>query len=346
MDNWTPEQEKECARLWCVEGLPYRDIGYRTDRKKSSVFRCIKRLGLKGHKGDIRAFEDLYGGESVSMPFRPVRLNVEPPRRITEDQVDAISFHWSDVHFPFQDQRVLDIMYRLILDVQPNIVVDHGDLVDFWQLSKHRPPEEKHLTHWQINLQEAINQSAQHLATVASLSKQDRRIYKQGNHEDRWHRLMAELQQDYKIRHILALENIRDALNFDNILGIDSLGYESYPYIGSDAVELFGRLVIAHGHVTNKWAARSMQASYGKSVMFGHTHRHQVFCNRTMKGAEAGFNLPCCCTLDVHYTPMTDWQQGFAVVHWHNDADRGWLFNVDTILVHDGAAVYNGKVYK
>lgn len=693
MDNWTPEQEKECARLWCVEGLPYRDIGYRVDRKKSSVFRCIKRLGLKGRKGDISAFEDLYGGEAVSMPFQPVRLNVEPPGRITADQIDAISFHWSDVHFPFQDQRVLDIMYQLVLELQPNIVVDHGDLLDFWQLSTHRPPEEKKLTYWQIELQEAINQAGQHLATVASLSQQDRRIWKMGNHEDRWNRVFAAMQQDYKVRHILALDKIKEILTLDYILGVDSLGYESYPYIGGETVTLFDRLVIAHGHVANKWAARSMLTSYGKSVMFGHcfsedtqiltkdgwkgydsleegqvvagwkdgkvnwepiekvwvhdasdfpemvkiygersldllvtpehgiirwgvlkgderkkgsrwvkvsaeeaseyatnvipvsgdadfagtgltsdeirliayaqaeghfmsryhgkeaekrgsgpvirvrigqnassptrdnirsaiegsgaryservekrkggmmtsprngkqypcrddmalfdvkysdfpvpiekynvpdeiyhnatreefveyftalaetdgeiskwdymkvytnsehfasqlqamaavrsmkakvsrnhscwlvsltsrssvkiqrsardgsrfsrvaqvgskvwcvtvpsgavivrrngqhsvasnTHRHQVFCNRTMKGAEAGFNLPCCCTLDVHYTPMTDWQQGFAVVHWHKDADRGWLFNVDTVMVHDGAAVYNGKVYK
>lgn len=346
MDNWTPEQEKECARLWCVEGLPYRDIAYRIDRKKSSVFRCIKRLGLKGCKGDLMAFEGLYGGEAVSMPFRPIRLNVEPPRRITADQIDAISFHWSDVHFPFQDQRVLDIMYQLILEIQPNIVVDHGDLLDFWQLSTHRPPEEKKLTYWQIDLQETVNQAGQHLATVASLSQQDRRIWKMGNHEDRWNRVLAAMQQDYKIRHILALDKIKEVLTLDHILGLDSLGYESYPYIGGEAVKLFDRLVLTHGHVATKWAAKAMLTTYGCSVMHGHVHRNQVYCNRTMKGTEAGFSLPCCCTLDVHYTPMTDWQQGFAVVHWHKDADRGWLYNVNTVMVHDGVAVYNGKVYK
>lgn len=346
MDNWTDEQEKECARLWCVEALGYRDIGYRVGRTKSSVWRCIERLGLKGHKGDVMAFEALYGGEAVSMPFRPVRINLEPPAPIKPDQVDAISLHWSDVHFPFHDPRVLDILYTIAGELKPNIVVDHGDLLDFWQISSHRPPEEKHLTHWQVDLQETINMGTAHLATVASEAGASERIYKKGNHEARWQNLMATLQQDYKIRHIMSLDNIKEALDLDNVLGIDTLGYKSYDYIGSPTQTLFDRLVIAHGHVTNRWAARSMQASYGKSVMFGHVHRYQVFSNRTLKGTEAGFSMPCCCTLDVHYTPMTDWQQGFNVVHWHNDAERGWLYDVNTILVHDGVAVYNGKVYK
>lgn len=344
-DYWSHEEERELARMWCVEDMSTRDIGYEMDRSKSSVYRTIKRLELNGHKGNVRAFEKLFHETPVSMPFRPVRLNLEPPREISGDMVDTVSLHWSDVHFPFQDDRCLDILYQVASEVKPDIVVDHGDLMDFWQISDHRAPEERKLTHWQVDLQETINRSVEHLGIVSDAAGASQRIYKRGNHEDRWERLMSNLQKDYKIRHIMALDNIKEVLQLENIMGLDEIGYETSPYTGGDTITLFDRLVIAHGHRTNKWAARSMLDSYGKSVMFGHTHRYQVFASRSLKGAEAGFNLPCMCSLNVEYMPVTNWQQGFSVVEWHKDPDLGWLFNVNTVLVHDGVAVFRGKAY-
>lgn len=346
MDTWTDAEEKRVAFLWCVEDRSTRDIALKVDRSKSAVYRRIQKLQLQGYKGDPSAYETLFFPDRVESVVKPVVVPISPPTGVTSDRVDHVSIHWSDVHYPFQDDRAVDILMQIAHDISPSIVVDHGDSYDFWTLSPHRPPNERKLDYNQIDLQAQLNDTAEFLGTMLEIAQPERAIFMGGNHEDRWDRLMVDLKKDFRMRHLMNLDELNNLLDFGHISGIERMGYEYYPYTDhGDPVLLFNRLVLCHGDRTSRWVSRSMMEKYGKSVMFGHVHRIQNWTARNLKGQEAGWSIGCLCDINPHYLSYADWHQGFAVVEWSKDKDLGWLFDVHQIRIHEGKAVFRGRKY-
>jgi hypothetical protein len=88
-----------------------------------------------------------------------------------------------------------------------------------------------------------------------------------------------------------------------------------------------------------------MLETYGKSSMFGHTHKVQNWTGRNLKGQEASWNIGCLCDVNPHYMPFANWHQGFAVVYWHQTGD-GWLYDVNQVRIHNGRSIFQGKSYK
>jgi hypothetical protein len=341
--DWTDELEKDVAYRWLVLDHTTRRIAKDLYKSKSSVYRCIERLDLKGERGNVGLYEVLF--TKVTPVIRPVSIRARKAGKVLSDRVDHVSLHTSDIHFPFQDNRALDVVYKVTEAVKPSILVDHGDAVDCYQLSTHRPPDERKMRPEEIDLQCNINDTAAHFALMHELAQPERSVYLGGNHEDRHERILGEMRRDPRMKHILSLEKVEEYLKWENIMGLDSLGieYRSYHDHG-DPVVLFDRIVLSHGHLVNKWVTRAMMDSYGKSTMFGHTHRIQNWTERNLKGQESSWNIGCLCDINPHYMPFANWHQGFAVIYW-SKTDAGWIYDVHQLRIHEGKTIFQGNKF-
>ena len=345
--DWSASEDLRLAQMWLAEEpvRSIRDIADALLRSKSAVDRRLTALGFKGEKGNRVLYEKVTG-VSLEPVIRPVVVEpaVAPVRRSQPASYSMLV--WGDTHFPYQDDKAIDILYQITAELKPHSLVCIGDVFDFAALSTHRPPEEE----TDEDFQTTINQGVQHLATMVKLAEPSECYFIQGNHEDRWDRLLLEARRDTRLRQIMQIPALRKALTFADVVGFEDMGYKYTAYTSTSAgrhqAEIFhNRLVIVHGDISNKWATRNMLDRYGTSVIFGHSHRIQNFTRRDLKGQESAWNIGCLCLLDQHYTKFTDWGHAFAVVDW-TQIDGKWYFNVDTIRIHDGMTVWRGKTYR
>lgn len=349
MFNDTEADIQRLARMWLIQSMSVRDIADTFDMSPSATMRKIDRYGMKGKQGHVELYTELYRdtvetGEAAKI--RPIVIKVGPRAAVKPLLSDEVSLHWSDVHFPFEDPRAIEVLYQITQDVQPSILAAQGDIIDFWQISDHRPPLEAKLKPHQIDLQNNLEQTAEHLGIMSSLAKPDAEKYlTYGNHEDRWNRTLAEFQTNPRTRQLMMLPKISEVMDLDYQLGLKEAGWESFDFMGGRPKILNDRLLIIHGHKSTKWASRALLEDYGKSLLFGHSHRIQNFTKTYQAGQIAGWNIGCLCDINPHWRPHTDWAQGFAVVTWKKLGSQ-WFFNVDQIRIHEGVGIFRDKIYK
>ena len=140
-----------------------------------------------------------------TMPVEQLQTFLQPPEiTITPRQTKAlvnnlpfVTVVYSDIHFPFQDQKAVDVFYKVLEVLEVDEVIDLGDLVDNWQISDFLPPDERKLTPEQTSLADQFRMASEHLGTVTSLTPGAERWFLEGNHEDRWTRLLRKAQTDY-----------------------------------------------------------------------------------------------------------------------------------------------------
>ena len=250
------------------------------------------------------------------------------------------SVHFSDVHFPHQSTESVEILYQILDDLEDvEFVADQGDTLDCQEISAFPKDPEK-----RISLKEEVIMGAEHFATVSQLVPNAEKIWCEGNHEDRLRRLIWSLADKRQAGEILALDSIRQALQWGSMLGLDSLGWESIPYPKHHLLN--NRLIVCHGEVARQGSGQSAKAElkkFSKSGISGHTHRVEYYGERTYDGSIGWWGLGCLCDItNVQYTNHPNWQQGFAVVNWSPDKKT---YSVERVRIHDGKAIFRGKTY-
>lgn len=246
------------------------------------------------------------------------------------------SVHYGDVHFPYQDDAALSILYQIIGATKPNIVVCHGDLLDCYAISAFakkigdRPA-----------LADEIAQAKAHFSHINALAPRARKLFFKGNHEDRLQRELKRMATKPEALEILRLPTVESALTWPALLELDRLGWEYH----DKRYNLFDRLILKHGNVVRKWSAYSAKEEcgrYSKSGISGHTHRRGVFEHTDWNGVHAWWEHGCLCDLAPEYVEDPNWQQGFLVVTWSDDRES---FSVEEIRIHNGTAFFRGKLY-
>lgn len=122
---------------------------------------------------------------------------------------------------------------------------------------------------------------------------------------------------------------------------VDEIGYQSMgiDVIPEDAVLTRGRIKFIHGHQTFRgpniptYHARVMADLYGMpgwSVVYGHTHRSQVFTRRMDEGPTTAYGLGCLERKPHWQKGVSGWTQEIAVAH----VDSG---HVQPIRIVDGS---------
>lgn len=240
-----------------------------------------------------------------------------------------------DIHVPYQDTAALAVAMDIIKYVKPDLIVQVGDIIDFYPVSKYpKDPVRGHGEELQRELDETKK-------LISLLSEQAPVVICEGNHETR----LAKYLRD-KAPGLLGL----NSLNVSTQLGVDGkrVKYQDYVHLGN--------LFVFHGDRVTKsgssYSGRTAQTNVDKlnmSVMHGHIHRLGSYYKTTRGGGDqVGYEIGCLCTRDeVEYAKEVNWQHGMAVVHYRNDGNKE--FHVQLIHIrsqkNQRRAIYDGRVF-
>jgi hypothetical protein len=341
---WSENRTEELRRLIYDENLTDIDIARRLGLTRGQVTNkrmhegwpagsTLKKYTHEGSRNEAAEAID----PMRALPVQPVRLempHLPPPIRATGGEY--VSFHRTDVHHPYSDPAVLSITYQLIRDLQPDLVVDHGDLLDCYAISRYEKDP-----HNRVSLQDEITMAALDLATITRLSPHSERWLLGGNHEDRLRRLLWSMAERQEAHQVLSLTRVRDTLQWPVLLDLAAIGWQWF----ESKQLLFDKLVVKHGSVVRKhgaYTAKGEYEKYGRSGMSGHTHRRGVYEHRDHNGHHAWWEIGCSCLLDPEYVDDPDWAQGLNVVTWSEDRKH---YGVEEIRIHNGVAMFRGRMY-
>jgi predicted phosphodiesterase len=230
----------------------------------------------------------------------------------------------TDVHVPDHDQMLWANFLQWCRDEQPQEVIVGGDFLELESCSSHggtvRPPM----------LKEDVEDGKAALDQLRAANPDAKITYLEGNHEDRLNRKV--------VNDAPALDG---ALSLPEMLELKERGIAWHKY---GEVVMRGKLGVTHGWYTPVHHAKKHLEELGCSVMYGHTHRPQVYTRGKVGGTTHGaFGLPCMRVLEAGWLKErpSGWMQGFGVVYPHEDG----CFTPYVVLANRGTFVWNGRIY-
>jgi predicted phosphodiesterase len=216
----------------------------------------------------------------------------------------------SDAHWPFHDLRreadgTYSGAYLTAIEWLRNCGVDtlllNGDMMDCYNLSSHEKVENNRSWKWELD---AARTMVKHLRQF--FGDKVRIVYREGNHEERLKRYLAQKAKELEGTIIL-----------EEMLGLHEQGIE---WVDERAKVKAGKLWIDHGH---EWfggggvnPARNYRMKAVDNVMVGHVHKTSTdLFRRPLDGTFiAGWSVGCLCDLNPRYAPRNNWNHGVALV--------------------------------
>ncbi len=238
-----------------------------------------------------------------------------------------------DVHFPFQDNKLLKVWLEHVDELKPDGIDIIGDLLDCYSLSRFdKNPARKAV------LQDELDFAHRFLISMKELAGRGCDIrYSEGNHEDRLRKMLWG-----KVPELAKLRN----LTIPDLLGLKKLGIAWHstqnPYKIRD-------LWFTHGDLLRKHAGMSARAKADAihgSVMIGHCHRMGWSPGTVWDGREDAYE----CGHLSDYTQLDyvrsapNWQQGWAVVEFLEGGGHVVSFATVHKQGRKRVVVYKGEV--
>ena len=245
---------------------------------------------------------------------------------------------YGDVHIPFHDQRKCRILLNVIEDLQPDRIVDGGDLVNATQISNFDKTVDQ-----LSGLQSELNQAKNWLSSISTICPNAEKILLRDNH---FYRRIADKikKQNYGLGDLECLEP-------DNLLKLDELGWKS-----QEDWKFRNVLVALHGDAggggsnlcpTN--AVRKLIKENGVSVIRFHTHAsglefHNQTQNGTLVACQCG-TLHDLCKVDYikHGELLHNWTQSFILLYTSKKTKE---FFIVPIYFINNTCLVNGRLYK
>lgn len=241
-----------------------------------------------------------------------------------------------DLQVPLHDKMYVERLVRVAKDIQPDKLGFIGDLSDSTEISrwvKGKPGE------FTGQFQNACDQVAERVRAFRTAAPEADMWLQDSNHDARI--------RDYLTEGAPALL-VQRSLQVEELFGLKEHGvvYHRKPY------EFLPEVISVHGHeesyssVPGKYGLDAINR-YGKSVVYGHTHRPLLVTNsrgfdgrvETQFAMNVGHGMD---TMKVDYLKSghMNWCRAFGVVHY----DNGQLYP-ELIISLDGTFRYNGKLY-
>ena len=256
---------------------------------------------------------------------------------------------------PFHDEQAIAAALKVVQAVDPDLVVNLGDFLDFAQFGTYEQEAGFALT-----VQPALDRAHRFLAEVATAAPRAKQVLLEGNHDRRLQRAI--------VRNALSAFGIRKAnapetwpvLSVPNLLRLDELGVE---YVGGYPAGIYwlnDRLACIHGSkVRSSGSTAALVVDDERvSTVFGHVHRIELAykTRRVRAGARTSLAASpgCLCRIDGA-VPSTkgstdplgrpvpaveNWQQGVGVVTYE-DGDRP--FALELVPIFDGHVTFRGE---
>lgn len=215
----------------------------------------------------------------------------------------------SDIHFPYQDNKALELALNYGLENKVNAIYLNGDIADFYQCSR-------------FTKDRRLRDMAGELEIVRGFLKQLKEMfncpiyYKLGNHEKRY--------EDYLMIKAPELLGIDD-FKLEQLLRFREFGVT---LVKDKQMALAGKLPILHGH---EWfggfappvnPARGLFMKAKESCIVGHHHRTSEHTEKSLSGGVVTtWSTGCLCGLEPEYAPYNNYNHGFAHVKVGKDGN-------------------------
>lgn len=239
------------------------------------------------------------------------------------------------VHAPFHLAPAFKAVQQLLHDNKSQIVGLGlaGDFLDMNSLSNHdkgRKPLPGVTLDWEYTESEILLSSL-----LDPLASNIEKIYIFGNHEDRYHRYMSDIDNS-KLGS--SLEGPISGLKL-----VDK-GFHIYENWKEDYITLGHHLQVSHGEFFNVHSAKKHIDTYRKSVLYYHTHRVQQYIEGAVGGYNGGsmadFNAP---VFGYASRAMKNsWLNGFNAVY----IDEQGYYHIQQIVCYNNSFVFGNKIYK
>lgn len=233
-----------------------------------------------------------------------------------------------DVHAPYEDYRALQGIYKFIKDYKPDKVIQLGDMVDFYALSKFDKDPGRILS-----LQGEIDVARYHLKELRKAYPKGSITMLEGNHEMR---LMKYLRANPEVSSLKSINSV-PAL----------LGLKDFDVAYKKNEEINGFL-FKHGHLVrgnSAYTAKGEMDNEGTSGASGHTHRLGAHYHTDRSGQHAWFEMGHLCeekAAEYMEGKVPNWQKGFGVFEY-NKGQKIW--QVHQIPIINNQFIYSNKLY-
>lgn len=238
-----------------------------------------------------------------------------------------------DRHFPYQDPRFSNIIYKLIKDYKPQGFVNIGDLLDAPQATEHLKDPRK-----MGRIEDDIAAVNLHLDKIhAEMPKGSTIDCLEGNHENRISRYIIS-----RAKNLVGMIPAFDKqYEFKDRNACGKCLWTWHDLNIWDSLKI-GNTVIHHGHFYNKHVAvqnLERYGIYGVNFLQGHTHRVQYATNGSVFSASIGHGAIA--SKIAHMPTPNDWQQAITFFTFYNGFPTLEIFKVN-----NGTCVVRGKIYK
>ncbi len=219
--------------------------------------------------------------------------------------------HWlvlGDVHIPYHDRATVEAAVKQAKRDGVVGVVLNGDIVDSHEISSHDkdPSAPRYVNE--------IERATAFMRWLRSELPKAEIVFKEGNHEERLDRYILG-----RAPALFGLEfvNLRSLLHF-NDLGVTE--------VRDKRVIKAGKLHIVHGHEYRGGGgvnpARWLYLRARSVALCGHFHRTSEHHARDIaQKFEATWSVGCACHLSPMYSPINEWNAGFAMVDIAEDGN-------------------------
>lgn len=239
---------------------------------------------------------------------------------------------------PMHDRSALSVALQIVKDIQPDVIVWKGDILDLpdWSDKFLQSPE------FHFTTQPAIVEASWWLSQfVQSCNAENIAVI--GNHGERIDKAL--------MKHVISAYGLRSADNLDipvmslrNLLALDKIGV----YWAGSEHWITDNIRVIHGDIaktTPGATAKAINDRANETTIFGHIHRTELTSRtiHTRNGQRTitAFCPGCLCRVDGVVPPgkLQNWQQGFAVLHYDDNNVQ-----IDPVSITGGIA-YHGREY-
>lgn len=262
---------------------------------------------------------------------------------------------------PFHDEQAMNVALQIVNAVQPDLIVNMGDFIDFPEFSAKFLKE----AGFQLTTQSAIDRAGLFLAEQRANAPEAKIVLMEGNHDKR---LPLYIQTNALAAYGLRRANKPDswpALSVPVLLDLDELGVEYYDGYPAREYWINDNFKCIHGYVSKNEGhgatAKQLIEHARETVAQGHNHRLEQTFKTVYDHGEikiyAALTVGSLCRIDGAVPAATrsapdhtgrpvpswqNWQQGLCVVEYQ---EGNGAFHAELVPILFGQARYRGEMY-
>lgn len=296
----------------------------------------------------------------------PVKITPSRRKPAKRDHRLILAFSDSQIDYreidgvlhPIHDERALNVVRMMCQDLRPETIINLGDTIDLSALSRF----DKDSNHFDHSMQPAFNRVHRLYAELRADNPLSRIVEVDSNHNTRLKKFMLKNASSLFGLHQAGHEEEYPVMSYPFLANLNAVGVEWVSGYGS-AEFVYGEeyeappIVFKHGSlVGSNVAAKELVQNPEVHTVRGHTHRPET-AHRTMRNGHylTSMIVGVTCSIEgdvpsVHSAVddrnqvvknQEQWQQGLAVITDYQDG----TYQFDNILIRNGVAKYNGKIY-